>query len=125
MTIKKIALRVGALAALVALQACSSTNPPLSAYDYENTYKLGEVYDCENVARPDMRTNGDNLPSPGFGCATQSNITLMVANPDDLFEPRASTPTDPRRLQRVYEAYGEGTDTTASRRAEGTQQLIE
>jgi len=129
MTFVKTARCLTALTALALLQACHGGHQgaplPASAYDPWETYKLGNVYDCKNIARPDMRQNPDQLPTPGLGCSHQSNITLMAANPNDLMEPRAMTPSDPRRTQRVYEAYGEGEDTSAARRTEGTQELIE
>jgi hypothetical protein len=129
MTIIKTVRCLTALAALAALQACHGGSQmsaiPAAAYDPWKTYKLGNVYDCENIARPDMRHNNEQLPSPGFGCAHQSNITLMASNPNDLMEPRPMTPGDPRRGQRVLEAYGAGQDTSSARATEGTQQLIE
>lgn len=129
MTVNKTARRLTALAALLALQACGAAHQgaplPASAYNPWQTYKLGNVYECEKIARPDMRHNPEQLPSPGFGCAHQSNITLMAANPEDLMTPRAMTPSDQRRTLRVYEAYGKGEDTSAARRTEGTQELIE
>lgn len=130
MTLIKNARRLTALAALLALQACHAggqqvAQAPASAHDPWQTYKLGNIYDCDKVALPDIRHNPEMLPTPGFGCAHQSNITLMAANPQDLTQPRAMTPSDPRRTQRVFDAYGAGEDTTSAKRIEGTQQLIE
>ena len=128
MRLSKTARRLTALAALAALQACHSgavAPYPIAAYDPWKTYKLGNVYECDKIVVPDIRQNHDQLPTPGFGCAHQSNITLMAANPSDLTVPRPMTPSDPRRTQRIYEAYGEGEDTSTARDAEGTQQLIE
>lgn len=123
-------VRMAALSALVTLGACNGYNPdapqtPQAAYDPWETYKLGNVYDCKAEGAPDIRMNEQNKPTKGFGCSHQSNITLMAANPEDLHTPRAMTPADPRRTQRVYDAYGEGQDTTTARRAQGTQALIE
>ena len=125
-------IRMAALSALVTLGACNgyqhdAVQAPLSAYDPWETYKLGNVYDCQAIQANagDMRYNEQNTPSTGFGCSHQSNITLMAAKPEDLTTPRAMTPADPRRTQRVYDAYGNGEDTTTARRAQGTQELIE
>ena len=129
MKTNKTIVRLAALSALVALGACQSieqpVQPPQAAHDPFENYPLGTVYDCDAVGAPDIRLNPQNLPSAGFGCAHQSNITLMAANPEDLQRPRALTPADPRRILRVYEAYGAGEDTTTARRAQGTQELIE
>lgn len=129
MNTNKTIIRLAALSALVTLGACQGLQnpgqPPQAAHDPFQTYPLGSVYDCAAVGAPDVRSNPQNLPTVGFGCAHQSNITLMAANPADLTTPRAVTPADPRRIQRVYEAYGNGDDTTTARRAQGSQALIE
>jgi len=125
-------IRMAALSALVTLGACNgyhsdAVQTPQAAYDPWETYKLGNVYDCRSIQANagDMRTNEQNTPSAGFGCSHQSNITLMAANPEDLTTPRAMTAADPRRTQRVYDAYGKGEDTTTAKRVQGTQELIE
>lgn len=129
MKTNKTIVRMAALSALVALGACSHTaqapQAPQAAHDPWETYKLGQVYDCDQVGAPDIRHNPGNLPTAGFGCAHQSNITLMAANPKDLNTPRAMTPRDTRVQQRVWENYGTGDDTGAAKNAEGTQELIE
>ena len=129
MKTNKTIVRMAALSALIAQGACQSITAPVQpsqiAHDPFETYKLGTVYDCAAAGAPDIRTNYQNLPTAGFGCSHQSNITLMAANPEDLTTPRPSTPTDPRRVLRVYESYGAGEDTTTARRAQGTQELIE
>lgn len=128
MKTNKTIVRIAALSALVTLGACQTSTvvqPPLTAHDPWETYKLGTVYDCDQVHLSDMRHNPQTLPTEDFGCAHQSNITLMASNPQDLHTPRAMTPADPRRIQRVYDAYGAGEDTTTAKRAEGTQQLIQ
>ncbi len=128
MKTNKTIVRMAALSALVTLGACHTADipqPPQAAHDPWETYKLGTVYDCDQIEVGDIRLNPQSLPTADFGCAHQSNITLMAAKPEDLHTPRAMTPADPRRIQRVYEAYGAGEDTTTARRAEGTQQLIE
>jgi hypothetical protein len=125
MKTNKTIVRMAALSALVTLTACHTSNSPRSANDPWQTYKLGTVYNCEDIAVPDMRHNTENTPTPGFGCAHQSNMTLMAADPADLNTPRAMSPSDPFRSQRVLDAYREGQDTTSAKRAEGTQALIQ
>lgn len=125
MKTKTLLVRTAALSALLAVQACNSVQPPQSAHDPWENYKLGSVYDCDRLAQPDLRVNPQNTPSPGFGCAHQSNITLMAADPADLQRPRASTPADPTARQRVLDDYREGRDTSKAKGAQGTQGLIE
>lgn len=124
----KTLVRMATLSALVTLSACHGMDipePPQTAFDPWETYKLGSVYDCGAIETTDMRLNQHQTPSSGFGCSHQSNITLMAAKPEDLHTPRAMTPSDPRRTLRVYEAYGKGEDTATKKRAQGTQELIE
>ncbi len=129
MKINKTIVRMTALSALAMLSACGSVynapQPPQSAHDPWETFKLGTVYDCDQIAAPDIRHNPQNLPTPDFGCAHQSNITLMVANPEDIHTPRALTPSDPIRSQRILDAYRAGESTATNVSAQGTQALIE
>jgi len=129
MNTNKSIVRMAALTALVTLGACNSiTDVPQAsrdAHDPWKTYKLGTVYNCQEVGLPDVRLNTETLPTPGFGCSHQSNITVMAKNPEDLHTPRALTPSDPRRTQRIIDSYVAGEDTTTTRRAQGTQQLIQ
>jgi len=59
-----------------------------------------------------------NVNYENYGCATQANLALMVANPSDLLTPRASTPADQGRRAVVIENYRKG-DVTASDYIEG------
>ena len=43
--------------------------------------------ECGKYTR-DISDNMDNSPSDNFGCATQRNIGLMIANPRDLLQPQ-------------------------------------
>lgn len=40
-----------------------------------------------------------------FGCASQNNLAAQVANPKDLFDPRATTPIDAARRGNVIDSY--------------------
>jgi pilus assembly protein CpaD len=50
----------------------------------------------------------DNRPYHNLGCATQQNLAAMVENPEDLVQPRASTPAYAARRQTVMEKYRKG-----------------
>lgn len=52
----------------------------------------------------------DNRPSWNHGCATQKNLASMVANPEDLIQPRPETPPLASRRQTVMEKYRKGDD---------------
>ena len=54
-----------------------------------------------------------------FGCANQNNLAAQVANPKDLFDPRASTPIDAQRRANTIDTYRKtgsdlGKDTSIS-----------
>lgn len=51
--------------------------------------------------------NPQNLPSNNFGCASQRNLAMMVANPTDLLYPTAETPRMSERRAAAYKAYNE------------------
>ncbi len=50
------------------------------------------------------RDNGDTAE---FGCTTQANLAAMIANPEDLITPRASTPPSAVRRENVHIAWRE------------------
>lgn len=51
--------------------------------------------------------NPQNLPSTNFGCASQRNLAVMVANPTDLLYPATETPRLSERRAAAYKAYTE------------------
>ena len=54
----------------------------------------------------DVSHTGSNLPMENFGCATQHNLAVMVADPRDLVAPRrlgASDATERSKMMRKYE----------------------
>lgn len=66
----------------------------------------------DNLAR-----DPKNVPYRNFGCATQRNLAVMVADPRDLIEPRGMTPRDSQRRDVIMDKYVKG-DTTVAERAE-------
>jgi pilus assembly protein CpaD len=59
-------------------------------------------------------SNHGNLDSENFGCATQHNIGLMLADPSDLLADPASTPRDATRTVTGIEKYQAGQDPSAA-----------
>jgi len=57
----------------------------------------------------------ENQPNWNFGCATQRNLAAMVADPSDLVQPRAESPSYTMRRTTVIEKYrlGQPTSTTS------------
>ncbi len=115
---------IAILAALAALQGCAPPQQNVFNDPFEQ-YELGKVYDCGDIQVPDFRLNHENSATPGFGCAHQSNMTVMISDPADLVRPRAMTPADEKARFRVINAYREGDDTTAAPTARGTRELID
>lgn len=120
-----ILVRVAAVSALLGLQACDYQRASMEDHDPWSKYQLGTVYDCGSEGQPDMRLNTENTPSPGFGCSHNSNISAMVADPNDFKQSRELTPADAAARQRVVDAYRKGKDTAVAPRAKGTQELID
>ena len=52
-----------------------------------------------------------NRPYWNLGCASQRNMAAMVANPSDLIQPRAETPSYGQRRTTVLTKYGKGEPT--------------
>jgi pilus assembly protein CpaD len=60
---------------------------------------------------PRNRIYQDNKPYYNLGCAYQRNMAAMVANPSDLIQPRAETPSYGQRRTTVLTKYGKGEPT--------------
>lgn len=56
-----------------------------------------------------------NLPYPNFGCATQRNFAVQVANPADLLGPRNMTPRSSERRDTTWGKYVKGETTAAAK----------
>lgn len=67
--------------------------------------RRAEVPGCPNWTRP-AAPDFANRSMPNYGCAVNSNIAAMVANPEDLLHGREATgPTDSWTAQRAIEMY--------------------
>ena len=78
------------------------------------TRYVAEAPECG--AWPD-NVGGDyrNLPYANFGCATQRNFAMQVANPADLLGPRTMTPATAERRDDRWEKFNKGDSTIAKR----------
>ena len=56
-----------------------------------------------------------NLAYPNFGCATQHNFAMQVANPADLLGPRTTTPRSSERRDAIWKRYAKGESTAAKK----------
>ncbi|HEX7775697.1 MAG TPA: CpaD family pilus assembly protein [Parvibaculum sp.] len=57
----------------------------------------------------------NNVLPPNHGCASQNNLAALVADPADLVQPRAMTPSDGDRRQMVLDKYRKGEITATQR----------
>lgn len=62
-----------------------------------------------DIGPADMEVNATNRPHWNHGCATQHNLAAMVANPNDLLQPRAEGAVDQTRRQTALGKYRAGT----------------
>lgn len=54
----------------------------------------------------------ENRPYQNFGCAYQRNMAAMVANPADLVQPRAESPSNSARRSQAFTKYRNGQPTS-------------
>lgn len=64
----------------------------------------------ESLAPDATFESTQNYPMRNFGCATQHNLAVQVANPEDLVQPRAEQPAYAARRRFVIEKYRQGQD---------------
>jgi pilus assembly protein CpaD len=65
-----------------------------------------------------------NLPYANFGCASQRNLAVQIANPADLLGPRSMTPAPAERRDTVYDRFVKGQPTGASKSGDERLQAI-
>lgn len=58
-------------------------------------------------------TEHRSITTSNYGCATNSNLAAMVANPNDLIAGQSATSNDPATASRAIEAYRAATPTGA------------
>jgi len=63
----------------------------------------------------DYGSDPTNDTSPNFGCASQNNLAVLVADPADLVTPRGTTPRDAQRSTNVLDKYRKGEITATQR----------
>lgn len=72
---------------------------------------------CPSLATINMAASSTSDPQPAFGCATQANLAMMVADPADLLGTRRADPVDTLRRAEVLTKYRAG-ESTATERGE-------
>lgn len=76
-------------------------------------------FESLRAAVPQCGTHWDNLTrtannvtSSNFGCSVTANLAAQIANPRDIVQPRAITPTDAPRRAVVFDNYRAGRPTS-------------
>lgn len=68
---------------------------------------------CEDFSK-DLGVDRERLPTRNYGCATQRNLALMVANSRDLQHPQQSAPRSSERRSVTWTEYVGGGSTTGA-----------
>lgn len=79
------------------------------------TRTVATVPECPKVWQDDLSKSPNNLPWSAYGCATVSNIAALIADPNDLRQPRDMTAADAARRQTIIDKYRKGETTHALR----------
>ncbi len=75
---------------------------------------VAEAPEC-GIWPTNLARDPGNVPYANYGCATQRNFAMQVANPADLLGPRSMTDRSSERRDVVFGKYIRG-DTTASKK---------
>lgn len=73
--------------------------------------RAGVPHACGTVKNLDM--GHENLPYENHGCASQSNLAAMLANPNDINTPRPLDTSDASRRYTVIDKYRQGQVTSS------------
>lgn len=92
----------------------NDTAPPVIVSYAQYTAQVGPCGDFSESFSNRPR----NTATPNFGCAYQSNVAAMVANPRDFIEPHGIEASDAQRRQVILEKYRRGEGTAAEARSE-------
>ena len=84
---------------------------------------VADAPDCGHDWSENLASNYQNVPYPNFGCASQRNLAVSVANPADLLGPRTMTARDANRRDDMYDKYVKGAPLGASSEAQVIKQL--
>ena len=71
----------------------------------------------ERLRVANLAEQRDNGNYPNFGCATQRNLAVQVANPADLLGPRTESDRPGERRDVVWDKYVKG-ETTGAKKSE-------
>jgi pilus assembly protein CpaD len=112
--VRKAMLGAGIPRKEIVVEPYYSNGDPAAPLRVSYLQYVAEPPDCpdwsENIAR-----DPQNMPWTNMGCATQRNLAVSVANPEDLVQPRGETPRPGERRDVVWGKYIAGTPTISVR----------
>ena len=97
----------------VALEPYFASGDPSAPLRLSYLAYVAKPPDCVDWSE-DIGRDPQNMPYPNLGCATQHNLAVAVANPQDLVGPRAETQRPGERRQDVWKKNVRG-ETTGSK----------
>jgi pilus assembly protein CpaD len=95
-------IAAGVPASAIRFQLASEGQPDTITLSYERY--IAVVPTCGDWSAP-MDFNPNNVDYPGFGCAQQHNLGVMIADPADLVSARRALPSDTTNTERVIRIY--------------------
>ncbi len=112
--IRSIAHQLGLNANSVAVEPYFANGDPSAPLRLSYLRIVAKAPDCPDWSE-NLAADPQNMPWPNMGCATQRNLAVSVADPNDLLGPRVETPRPGERRDVVWGKYVKG-DTTISKR---------
>jgi pilus assembly protein CpaD len=134
-----ISAPAGSANEVAAMQAVAEIRHELRQSGFDETAVQVEAYHDERDPQPPIRVSfmryvaeapecgqwptnladdTRNLHYPNFGCATQRNFAMQVANPADLLGPRGTTERSGSRRDQVWDKYVKGESTITQKQSE-------
>jgi pilus assembly protein CpaD len=86
---------------------------PADIVTINTVYYRARTYAC-NETWENLTETRDNKPYKNFGCAVNSNLAAMIADPRDLDTPAAATPTDTTRKVEIIGKFQKGEKTSSA-----------
>lgn len=99
----------------IIVEAYHEENDPQPPIQISYLRHVAHAPDCSQWPT-NLAEQRDNLPYPNFGCATQRNFAMHVANPADLLGPRTETPRSSERRDAIWEKYAKGESTASDKK---------
>lgn len=98
----------------ISVEAYHADRDPAAPIRISYTRYIAEAPTC-GAWPTNLAADYRNVHYPNFGCATQRNLAVMVANPADLLGPRTMTPRVAERGDVVWDKHIKGESTISKK----------